>query len=121
MNRGRHPVFHHDIRWPNIVQIHEPLKWILIDWDDACGIPSQAAYHLSDANHAPEVFQDGHRADVDMWGVGNLICEASQFLLNISPDVTAAGEWMKITPRPTAKVALEKIQEIQASLVGNSK
>ncbi|KIL57063.1 hypothetical protein M378DRAFT_28119 [Amanita muscaria Koide BX008] len=71
------PVFHRDIRWPNIMQSYEDSsKWFLIDWDDASFAPTKGAPHLSQSEHSPNVYKDNHGADVDIWAVGRLIFTA---------------------------------------------
>ncbi|KAF8325636.1 uncharacterized protein EI90DRAFT_3072322 [Cantharellus anzutake] len=71
------PVFHRDIRWPNVMQnLTNSKQWFLIDWEDAAIPPTKAALNLDSETHAPQVFKDGHGAEVDLWGVGNLITEA---------------------------------------------
>ncbi|KAF8330307.1 uncharacterized protein EI90DRAFT_3154937 [Cantharellus anzutake] len=71
------PVFHRDIRWPNVMQsLTNSKQWFLIDWEDAAIPPTKAALNLDSETHAPQVFEDGHGAEVDLWGVGNLITEA---------------------------------------------
>ncbi|KIK09119.1 hypothetical protein K443DRAFT_808 [Laccaria amethystina LaAM-08-1] len=68
------PVFHRDIRWPNIMQSHkDSSKWFLIDWEDASFAPTKGAPHLSKNEHSPNVYKDNHGADVDIWAVGRLI------------------------------------------------
>ncbi|KAF8317535.1 uncharacterized protein EI90DRAFT_3085067 [Cantharellus anzutake] len=71
------PVFHRDIRWPNVMKsLTDPKQWFLIDWEDAAIPPTKAAPNLDSETHAPQVFKDGHGAEVDLWGVGNLITRA---------------------------------------------
>jgi len=68
------PIFHRDIRWPNVMQqVADHTKWFLIDWEDASAAPTRAAPKLKSYTHAPQVFKDGHGAEVDIWGVGKLI------------------------------------------------
>ena len=56
--------------------ITNPDKWFLIDWEDAAFAPTKAAPSLRPETHAPQVFQDGHGAEVDIWAVGKLIVTA---------------------------------------------
>jgi len=69
--------------------IRDGSKWFLIDWEDAATPPTKAQSSLSHEIHSPDVFQDGHGAEVDIWGIGCLIktCEA----LDISLDLRALG------------------------------
>jgi len=62
--------------------ITDPKKWFLIDWEDAAIAPTKAALNLCAETHAPWVFEDGHGAEVDIWGVGRLIATASVFDLS---------------------------------------
>ncbi|GBC37683.2 uncharacterized protein OCT59_005663 [Rhizophagus irregularis] len=65
------PMYHQDVRWPNIIRLPsalvEPSKWIIIDWKDADGYPNNPADHLTPDEHAPEVFQQNHGGEVDIW------------------------------------------------------
>jgi len=71
------PVFHRDIRWPNVMQsCEDSSKWFLIDWEDASFAPAKGAPHLSQSEHSPNVYKDNHGADVDIWAVGRLIFTA---------------------------------------------
>ena len=72
------PVFHRDLRWPNVVRHLDGHQWFVIDWEDASAAPTQAQSHFDHKNHSPKVFSDGHGAEVDIWGVGTLIsqCES---------------------------------------------
>lgn len=104
------PIFHRDIRWPNIVQSYDnTAQWILIDWDDAATPPTRPAFHLDSATHAPEVFKADHGEEVDIWGIGKLILGAKT---DIPDPLKQIGEWMsKPLPRPTALEALKKMKE----------
>ncbi|KAF8330078.1 uncharacterized protein EI90DRAFT_3061505 [Cantharellus anzutake] len=70
-------VFHRDIRWPNVMRsLTNSKQWFLIDWEDAAIPPTKAAPNLDSGTHAPQVFEDGHGAEVDLWSVGILITRA---------------------------------------------
>jgi len=72
------PIFHQDLRWPNIMQdLDNPRKWFIIDWDDAASPPTQPATTLSPESHSPDAFKEGHNGEVDVWGVGHLLCSCS--------------------------------------------
>ena len=60
-----------------IQSITDQTKWFLIDWEDAAIAPTTAAPNLRPGTHAPQVFNDGHGAEVDIWGVGKLIATAA--------------------------------------------
>ena len=70
-------IFHRDIHWPNVLWNPQHQNYFLIDFDDASMAPTHAAMHLGHDNHHPDVFLDGHGAEVDIWGVGKLILDAA--------------------------------------------
>ncbi|RHZ83623.1 hypothetical protein Glove_89g98 [Diversispora epigaea] len=111
---GDDPIFHQDIRWQNIIrlpgELSEPSKWILIDWDEADRPPTQPATHLAKENHAPEVFQANHLGEVDIWSVGKLITEASEWFIDLLPSIIEFGNEMQSSNRPNARDALKKIK-----------
>ena len=68
------PFYHRDLRWNNVIRrFEDPSKWLLIDWEDAAAPPTKAQNDFSRSSHSPAVFEDGHGAEVDIWGVGNLL------------------------------------------------
>jgi hypothetical protein len=73
MHSGPNPVYHRDIRDPNIIKRFDGTGWFLIDWSDATTTPTRAVTHLIPSEHSPRVRQDGHGAEVDMWGVGRYL------------------------------------------------
>lgn len=104
------PLFHRDIRWPNVIRCLDDMqRWFLIDWEDAAAPPTTAQSHFDSRTHSPHVFTDGHGAEVDIWGVGELIvqCEA----LDISSELRSLGKWMQGSTAPSAQEALAKIKE----------
>ena len=73
MHDSPKPLFHRDICWPNIILSPKGhMRWLLINWDDAAMAPTHAAKHLDPKSHFVACFQDNHRAEVDIWGVGKL-------------------------------------------------
>jgi len=70
MHSGPSPVYHRDIRKPNILKSFSGDEWFLIDWSDASTAPMRAVRHLSKEEHSPRVHEDNHGAEVDIWGVG---------------------------------------------------
>ena len=99
-------LFHRDIRWPNVVRhAEDPSLWFLIDWDDAAGSNNAAAHHLDERSHSPQVFQNNHGGEVDIWGVGKLIEDSAGVAFNISPELVNLGKVM-MQERPTAREAL---------------
>jgi len=116
MHSTPNPLFHHDIRWPNVIRASDNLlKWFLIDWDEAASPPTRAATHLERSCHAPEVLNDCHGGEVDVWGVGHLIKESSHWILGLSDNIVQLGEWMQTrgSERPDASAALKAIRALQ--------
>ena len=72
--------------------IADPNKWFLIDWEDAAIAPTKAAPNLRREIHAPQVFEDGHGAEVDIWGVGKLIATAG--VPDLSENLLSLGQRM---------------------------
>ena len=92
MHADPDPVFHRDIRWPNIWQtVDDPKKWFLIDWEDASMLPTYAAKHLGEGVHSPRAYADGYGAEVDIWAVGNLILDARRFGSALSAAMISLG------------------------------
>jgi hypothetical protein len=113
MHDGPDPVFHRDIRWPNIIRrVDEPRKWFLIDWDDASTLPTYAAKDLREGEHSPRVFADGHGAEVDVWAVGKLFLDASTFASPLSPAMVAIGKRMREDETMSAQQALTEIKSL---------
>ena len=113
MHADPDPVFHRDIRWPNIIRmVHEPRKWFLIDWEDASMLPTHAAKHLKKKEHSPRVFADGHGAEVDIWAVGKLFLDANTFASPLSPAMVSIGQRMREGKMMSAKQALTEIQRL---------
>jgi hypothetical protein len=75
MHSSPNPVYHRDIRGPNIIKRVDGQGWFLIDWSDASTAPTLAADHLKPAEHSPRVREDNHGAEVDIWGVGKYLEE----------------------------------------------
>src|SRR5271170_6800407 len=69
MHSRPNPVYHRDIRRPNIMRTIDGQGWFLIDWCDASMTPTFAATNLKAAEHSPRVRQNDHGAEVDIWGV----------------------------------------------------
>ncbi|GJJ14384.1 hypothetical protein Clacol_008648 [Clathrus columnatus] len=110
-----YPTFHRDIRWPNVMaRLDDDNRWFLIDWEDASNSPTLAQPHFARKTHCPTIFVDGHGAEVDIWGVGELIlrCEG----LDVSSELKGLGKWMQEAPAPSAQEALNKVKEYQSTL-----
>ncbi|KAF8329796.1 uncharacterized protein EI90DRAFT_3155212 [Cantharellus anzutake] len=99
-------VFHRDIRWPNVIQdITDRKRWFLIDWEDAAMLPTKAAPNLHPQTHAPQVFEDDHGAEVDIWGVGELIATAG---IDLDENIESLGQRMVEGSISSAEQALVK-------------
>jgi len=87
------PIFHRDIRWPNIIQnIEDPSNWILIDWEDAAAPPTKSEPHFHLSEHSPRIREDNHGAEVDIWSVGHLI--NSSAAADLSGEFRALGKYI---------------------------
>jgi hypothetical protein len=101
-------IFHRDIRWPNVMRsVTDSKKWFLIDWEDAAIAPTKAAPELRPGIHAPQVFQDGHGAEVDIWGVGKLISTANMH--NLPANLLSLGREMVRGSIVSAELALRDL------------
>ena len=98
MHSDPDPVYHRDIRQPNIIKRYDGQGWFLIDWSDASTVPTRAVTHLKESEHSIRVRQDGHGAEVDIWGVGKYLEDlASRVTCGIAkPDAVKemARKWM---------------------------
>jgi hypothetical protein len=108
------PIFHRDIRWPNIIRyLDDPQKWFIIDWEDAATPPTTAPLHFNRKTHSPGVFTDGHGAEVDLWSVGALILQCRA--LGVSSELKNLGNWMQGSVAFSAQEALGRIKKYQSS------
>jgi hypothetical protein len=113
MHTGSNPVFHRDIRWPNVVRSgSNPHTWFLIDWDDASTTPTFAAKHLDPKSHAPAIFEDNHGPEVDLWAVGKLIIDATVFVSNIPATLLELGQNLLDGHTQTAAEALQSLAQL---------
>lgn len=104
------PVYHRDIREPNILKRLDGQGWFLIDWTDASATPTIAATHLTEHEHSPRVRQDNHGGEVDVWGVGSYLlalCNRSR-VEKPAELISIARKWMD-DPTITAEAALAEI------------
>jgi len=108
---GERPVYHRDIRWPNIIKSLECNEWFLIDWNDASTVPTSPAPHLNQKEHSPKVLQSNHAGEVDIWGAGNYLCEMSKYSWVSDPaGVREIGKRWKGDEAITATMALLEIK-----------
>jgi len=75
MHAGPEPVFHRDIRKPNIIKCIDSSEWFLIDFSEASKAPTSKVEHLAAASHSPMIRFDNHGAEVDIWGVAYYMSE----------------------------------------------
>ena len=87
MHSGPNPVYHRDIRDPNIIKKFGE-GWFLIDFSDASTAPTAGVTHMKECEHSPQVRQDNHGAEVDIWGISKYMEDlASQATCRIAkPD-----------------------------------
>ena len=113
MHAGPDPVFHRDIRQPNILKYIGSSHWFLIDWSDASKAPTLAAKHLSAASHSPAIRLDNHGAEVDIWGVAYYMSELVGDEHSVVRDKTLvrdmAMKWQR-DPTFTAEMALTELE-----------
>jgi hypothetical protein len=113
MHEAPKPLFHRDIRWPNIILSPDHhSKWFLIDWDDAAISPTRAAKHLDPKSHSAAVFQDNHGAEVDIWAAGMLILNAREFVSAIPNTLATIGTQMVEGLIGTATEARSRIRQL---------
>ena len=111
------PLFHRDIRWPNVLRrLDDAKKWFIIDWDDASSAPTTARPDFDRRSHSPAVFTDGHGAQVDIWGVGELILSSEA--LDVSEELRGLGKRMKQDESMNAQKALSDIKKYQVKVTG---
>ena len=107
------PVYHRDIRAPNIIRRFDGNGWFLIDWGDASALPTSAVRDFKGHEHSPRVIHDNHGPEVDLWGIANYMetiadcvtCGIAQTI----PVKEMARRW-KGDPSTTATSALEEIE-----------
>ena len=68
--------------------------------------------HFNPDTHSPRVFEPDHGAEVDIWGVGELIARCH---LDVSAELQILGEQMQGTSPPTAQEALNAIKSYHPS------
>ncbi|KAG8770069.1 hypothetical protein FRC16_006458 [Serendipita sp. 398] len=114
MHAGPEPVYHRDIRRPNILKRQDQKGWFLIDWSDASTTPTKASMMLQKESHSPRVFKDNHGGEVDIWGVGLYLCDSLSCCNPPRPKeiVGMAKRWMT-DDTVTAAVALEELERSQ--------
>jgi hypothetical protein len=115
MHNGPTPIFHRDIRWPNVVQCaDDSSKWFLVDWEDAASPPTTPAPHLDRQCHSPAVYQENHGPEIDIWSVGMLINEIPRSILGLSPGLRVLADALQSNSK-TATQALENLQTLRSA------
>lgn len=106
-------MYHRDIRWDNVIRrIEDHSKWFLIDWEDAASPPTTAQLSFATSSHSPAIFENGHGADVDIWGVGHLIKTCGAF--DVPMELRALGDrFCNESQSLSAEVALELVNSTQ--------
>jgi len=96
MHMSPDPVYHRDIREPNIIKRFDGQGWFLIDWSDASTAPTCGVTHLKKSEHSPLVRQDNHGAEVDIWGIAKYMEELASRARIANPKAVQemAGRWM---------------------------
>jgi len=113
MHKEPDPIFHRDIRWPNVIRrADEPSKWFLIDWEDAASPPTSPAIRLDLASHSPAVHEPNHGSEVDVWAVGALIEKISKGILDFPHELLELASTMKAAGI-TAAQGLERLRVLQ--------
>lgn len=104
------PVYHRDIRPTNILKSLDGRGWFLIDFTDATTAPTTAVMHMKEHEHSPNVRQDNHGAEVDMWGVAYYLGQLSLHSRVEDPDAISemAQRWQK-DEGLTAETALVEV------------
>jgi len=115
------PVYHRDIRRPNIMKNFDSDEWFLIDLSDASMTPTCAVTHLREAEHSPRVRQDNHGAEVDIWGVAkymeDLASRKSSGIVQRPAVRQIARKWMD-DHAMTAESALDEIEAARHLFIG---
>ncbi|KAL7993807.1 putative protein kinase [Plasmopara halstedii] len=115
---------HRDIRWSNVIKSRDvDNMWFLIDFMDAARSPqaSPSGNHLSQAEHAPEIFSDGnHTTAVDIWSVGRLIQTCGDVVYGSWYDTgRERTEFLELlmeddqSRRSTAVAALDRLRQLE--------
>lgn len=92
-------------------RLHDRREWFIIDWEDASTVPTKAQSHFDHLTHSPRAFVDGHGAEVDIWGVGELILRCG---LHISEKLQKLGERMQSDAHPPVQESLKEVKRLQA-------
>jgi hypothetical protein len=110
---GPDPVYHRDIRQPNIIKRLDGSGWFLIDWADATTTPTRGVTHLKEWEHSPRVRVDNHGAEVDIWGIAEYMRQlASRVTCQVAkPEAIKelARRWMEDVTTSAAN-ALDEIE-----------
>jgi len=86
----------------------------LIDSEDAASYPTKAVEHMDRTTHSPRTFQDDHGAEVDPWGVGELLREALPSTPGATDVLRQFGHDLKLGKFNTAERASTALGELTA-------
>ena len=106
------PVYHRDIRAPNIIRRSNGQRWFLIDWSNASTAPTRAVEHFTESGHSPRVRQDNHGPEVDIWGIGKYmedLCGYPRLIADPEAVEQMARRWIE-NISTTAACALDEVQ-----------
>ena len=113
MHSPPNPVYHRDIREPNIIKRVNGEGWFLIDWSDASTTPTRGVTHLKESEHSDQVRLDNHGAEVDIWGIARYMKGlASRVTCRIADSEAVqamANRWIADI-RTSAENALEELE-----------
>ena len=116
MHDGPNPVYHRDIREPNIIKRFDIQGWFLIDWSDASTIPTLGVQHLSDLEHSPHVREDNHGPEVDIWGIGYYMEELASRLQCRIAKPEAVRQMAQRWKGDTSTTATRALDEVKVSI-----
>ena len=110
------PVYHRDIRWPNIIKRFDGEGWFLIDWSDASKAPTRGVEHLKESEHSPQIRQDNHGPEVDIWGIGRYMQELASRLGSGIAEHDAVHQMAHRWMQDLTTTATSALDEIEVSL-----
>ena len=110
------PVYHRDIRAPNIVRRFDGTGWFLIDWSDASTHPTSAVLDMKRHEHSPRVFEDNHGPEVDIWGIAKYMETIADCvtcgIAQTQPVKQMAHRWI----HDASTTAMSALREIEVSM-----
>ena len=116
MHDGPNPVYHRDIREPNIIRRSDGQGWFLIDWSDASTIPTVGVQHLTELEHSPRVREENHGPEVDIWGIGRYMEELASCSQGRIANPGAVQQMARRWKRDTSTTATRALDEVKVSV-----